>query len=238
MNSSSSDFQHDDGQKFLNRLLGDFHPSSLHQTKEVPLLSSGPEAPMLGHLATGDNSILCGPGGSDLSDQSIIVSDPIPLLKIDCLQILQEFIAHCLPSTTSGHEVPLRWLDSVTFVSHEPRALELAVLALGLGWAGHVDDHTNCIESGLENYVAAVGELRKDISQASPEQIVLTISLLTLYELYEFGSEFSRGWITHLDGMKKIFITLGPASVAKGPLIELFSFYRILEVSAHFVCIR
>jgi hypothetical protein len=107
----------------------------------------------------------------------------------------------------------------VVSMAHEPQALTLAVSALGMEWAGHIDDRTKCIENGLENYVAAVGELRKDISHTSAEQIISTVSLLILYELYEFGSEFSRGWITHLDGIKRILEALGPTAVAKDNLI-------------------
>jgi hypothetical protein len=153
------------------------------------------------------------------------------LLRLDHVQIFNTFILHCLPSSWSpSQEVPLEWLLTVISTPHEHRPLAMAMSALGMGWAGHINDQTTIIGNGLEHYVAAVGALRQDVSGSSVLQVLSTILLLTLYELYEFGSEFSRGWITHLNGAKKVFKLLGPSAIANAPYLQLFSFYRIIEV--------
>lgn len=109
-------------------------------------------------------------------------------------------------------------------------ALSLAMCALGLGWNGHIENDSDRVACGLQLYSAAVGELRKNLTSSSVLHNLSTMSLLALYELCEFGSEVSRGWITHLYGIGNIFQTLGPMAVAKSPYWEHYSFYRIIEV--------
>ncbi|KAK9777783.1 putative Zn(2)-C6 fungal-type domain-containing protein [Seiridium cardinale] len=145
---------------------------------------------------------------SDPAQVTITFSTQLP--EIAYLQLLDKFINPYIPAHYTSYEIPLQWLQSIISMTCEPRALTLAISALGLGWARHVGHRNRCIENEVENYVAAVGGLRKYISRASVEQVLSTILLLTLDELHEFGSEFSRGWVTHLNGIQEDFQNFGP----------------------------
>ncbi|KAK9414694.1 putative Transcription factor domain-containing protein [Seiridium unicorne] len=145
-----------------------------------------------------------------LNPAQVTITFSTQLPDIGYLQLLDEFIDHYVPAQNTSYEVPLQWLQSITSMICEPRAPTLAISTHGLGWARHVDHRNRCIENGLENYVAAVGDLQKDISSTSIEQILSTISFVTLFELYDFGSEFSRGWVTHLNGIQEDFQNFGP----------------------------
>ncbi|KAH8668392.1 hypothetical protein BX600DRAFT_434932 [Xylariales sp. PMI_506] len=177
---------------------------------------------------------------SRAKDAPIIGKQQIPqsLLSshhLDNAHLLNTFITHCLPLGSSiSQEVPLQWLQSVAFMTGDCNLLTLAISALGLGWAGHIADQPRCVENGLERYISAVSAMRQDISSASATQMISAISLLTLYELYEFGSELSKGWATHLNGIKSIFQVLGPFAAESDPFYRLFLFYRIIEVVTSF----
>lgn len=240
MNRFTDDFGKNRGPTFLNTIVADYEAQPPGHLDCEPLLLERDVQGAAGPGSTNSQLQLLGPVKGQvmraasqvcLAPQPVI--QPLPTsLRLDHVQILNNFIAHCLPSSWSpSQEVPLEWLLTVTSTTNDHRALAMAMSALGMGWAGHSDGQSTIIGNGLEHYVAAVGALRKDVSHSSPLQVLSTISLLTLYELYEFGSEFSRGWITHLNGAKKIIKLLGPTAISNPPYLQLFSFYRTIEVS-------
>lgn len=232
MNSSAEDFKSKRRAAFRNRFVHDFCPCPSPGARNSAFVDESQTI-----QGSSDSQLNLSRGSSRGDTATPILSyrdvlSTLPPSSLESQPILHMFIGHCLPpSRAASQEMPLQWLQSMDPSHNEPRALSLAISALASGWAGHVNDHPKCIEKGLKSYVAAVGELRKDISHTSAEQAISTISLLTLYELYEFGSEFSLGWMTHLKGMGRLFVALGPSAVSKTPLNQIFSFYRIIEVS-------
>lgn len=144
-------------------------------------------------------------------------------------EILAEFLNHCLPLGAT-QEVPLSWLRSLMPMKKEIDALPLAMSALAIGWAGHTNGEPQLIDKGLQLYNAAVRQLRDDIQGRSPLQVLATTVIFTIYELFEFGSEQSHGWLCHVSGIAATLRLLGPSRVASEPYLQIFNFVRMIYV--------
>ncbi|KAK7757443.1 hypothetical protein SLS62_000458 [Diatrype stigma] len=142
-------------------------------------------------------------------------------------EILAEFLNHCLPLGAT-QEVPLSWLRSLMPMKKEIDALPLAMSALAIGWAGHTNGEPQLIDKGLQLYNAAVRQLRGDIQGRSPLQVLATTVIFTIYELFEFGSEQSHGWLCHVSGIAATLRMLGPSRVANEPYLQIFNFVRMI----------
>ncbi|RYP35737.1 hypothetical protein DL767_003682 [Monosporascus sp. MG133] len=155
---------------------------------------------------------------------------PLPPLRFQSWshdEILAEFLDNCLPLGAT-QEVPLSWLRSLVSMEKEIDALPLAMSALAIGWAGHADGEPQLIDKGLQLYNAAVRQLRVDIQGHSPLQVLATTVIFTVYELFEFGSESSHGWLCHVSGIAATLRILGPEMVANEPYLQIYSFVRMV----------
>lgn len=144
-------------------------------------------------------------------------------------EILAEFLNHCLPLGAT-QEVPLSWLRTLMPMKKEIDSLPLAMSALAIGWAGHTKGEPQLIDKGLQLYNAAVGQLRGDIQGRAPLQVLATTVIFTIYELFEFGSEQSHGWLCHVSGIAATLYMLGPEMIANEPYRQIFSFIRMIYV--------
>ena len=144
-------------------------------------------------------------------------------------EILADFLSHSLP-TEATQEVPLSWLRALMPMDKEVDALPLAMSALAIGWAGHADGEPRLVDKGLQLYNAAVCQLRTDIQSHAPLQVLATTAIFTLYELFEFGSESSHGWLCHMSGIASNLRLLGPEMVAGEPYLQIYSFIRMIYV--------
>lgn len=161
-------------------------------------------------------------------------ASPLPPLRFQSWshdEILADFLTHCVPAGAT-QEVPLSWLRALMPMEKEIDALPLAMSALAVGWAGHADGEPQLIDKGLQLYSAAVRQLRADIpvARTAPLQVLATTALFTLYELCEFGSESSRGWLCHMSGLASTLRLLGPEMVAAEPYLQIYSFIRTIYV--------
>ncbi|KAI1076029.1 hypothetical protein F5B20DRAFT_573135 [Whalleya microplaca] len=149
------------------------------------------------------------------------------LIYID--QILGDFLDNCLP-LSSSQEVPLSWLRNVVSMDKEVDSLPLAMAALAVGWAGHVDSNPELIDKGLQLYNAAVIQLRVEVQDRSPLQVLATSVICTVYELFEFGSEAGCGWLCHMAGIAATLRAIGPEKIATEPYLQIYGFCRIIYV--------
>ncbi len=157
---------------------------------------------------------------------------PLPPLRFQSWshdEILAEFLNHCLPLAAT-QEVPLSWLRGLIPMEKEIDALPLAMSALAIGWAGHTDSEPQLIDKGLQLYNAAVRQLRDDVQGHAPLQVLATTVICTMYELFEFGSEYSHGWLCHMSGIAATLRLLGPEMLAHEPYLQIFSFIRMIYV--------
>ncbi|RYP74000.1 hypothetical protein DL771_003311 [Monosporascus sp. 5C6A] len=155
---------------------------------------------------------------------------PLPPLRFQSWshdEILAEFLDNCLPLGAT-QEVPLSWLRSLMPMEKEIDALPLAMSALAIGWAGHADGEPQLIAKGLQLYNAAVRQLRDDIQGHSQLQVLATTVIFTVYELFEFGSGSSHGWLCHVSGIAATLHILGPDMVANEPYLQIYSFVRMI----------
>lgn len=195
------------------------------------------------------------PGAPDITPMvtpHLTIRQPLRFQSWSHDELVSAFLDSCLPSSASQH-VPLAWLRSLLPMHKDVDALPLAISAVAFGWAGRVLNHGggggDLVAKSLQLYNAAVHQLRT--TTTAPEgrqmtmktttaggvvwlplqQVLATTAVLVLYELYEFGSESSPGWLCHVAGMAVTLRELGPEMVAFNPYRDIFSFCRMLFVS-------
>ncbi|KAL1963382.1 hypothetical protein VTN77DRAFT_8398 [Rasamsonia byssochlamydoides] len=161
------------------------------------------------------------------------------LQKLACLveaaqhdQALASFVTYCLPARAS-EEVPLSWLSSLARIPKKTRALPLAASTLCYGWIGHVENRPDIVDDGLRLYSRTLEDLQEVLRQNEPAlqpEILPTMQLLVLYELFEFGTESGAGWLTHSAGIETALRLRGPEMHVEGLDLQMFQFYRTIGI--------
>lgn len=87
--------------------------------------------------------------------------------------------------------------------------LENALSAMTWGWCGHAEERHDLVTLGRSAYGKALRSLRRGISnqrRSSTEdlELLISIELLALYELYEFGPAYNSAWAVHMKGAEII----------------------------------
>ncbi|KAI1811619.1 hypothetical protein GGS20DRAFT_562200 [Poronia punctata] len=141
--------------------------------------------------------------------------------------ILSRFLETCVPPAAT-QEAPLAWVASLVSMRKDVDALPLAMSALAFGWAGHVDAQPQLVDKGLQLYNAAVQQLRLDLGACSPLQVLAATALFVVFELCEFGSKGNPGWLTHMQGIAAVLLSLGPEKVSMPPYVQIYSFCRVI----------
>ncbi|CRG88345.1 putative protein AN5342 [Talaromyces islandicus] len=145
-------------------------------------------------------------------------------------QILASFVTFCLPTQTS-EEVPLAWLSSLAREPKKSRALLLSSASLGYGWMGHVENRLDMSNNGRKFYSHALGRLRSTLSQpVLGSDLLPTILMLLLYEMFEYGTQSSAGWISHAEGIETVLQLRGPHPFTDSLEFQMFHFYRTVGI--------
>ncbi|QKX57516.1 uncharacterized protein TRUGW13939_04630 [Talaromyces rugulosus] len=145
-------------------------------------------------------------------------------------QILASFVTFCLPTQTS-EEVPLAWLSSLAREPKKSRALLLSSASLGYGWMGHVENRVDVSNNGRRFYSQALGRLRSTLSQpALISDLLPTILMLLLYEIFEYGTQSSAGWISHTEGIETVLRLRGSHPFTDSLEFQMFHFYRTVGI--------
>ncbi|RWA06460.1 hypothetical protein EKO27_g8641 [Xylaria grammica] len=105
---------------------------------------------------------------------------------VEC--ITGRFLETCLPPSES-QEAPLAWLGEIKKREQYIDALPLAMSALALGWAGHIDNEPQLVNKGIQLYNAAIRQLRDDYNTYSPLQSLVVTTVFVAFELCQFGSK-------------------------------------------------
>ncbi|KAI1151932.1 hypothetical protein F4825DRAFT_421235 [Nemania diffusa] len=143
--------------------------------------------------------------------------------------ITGQFLEVCLPLSET-QEAPLAWLGDIKEMGQDIDALPLAMSALALGWAGHVDNQPHLADKGLQLYNAAVRQLRGDMNTYSPLQSLIVTAIFVAFELCQFGSQGNPGWLTHMQGIAAFLQALGPERVSADPYLKIYSFCRVVFI--------
>ncbi|KAI0516884.1 hypothetical protein F5B22DRAFT_136210 [Xylaria bambusicola] len=146
---------------------------------------------------------------------------------VEC--IMGQFLEICKPLSES-QEAPLAWLGEIKEWERDIDALPLAMSALALGWAGHIDNQQQLASKGLQLYNAALQQLRKDMSTYSPLQSLVVTTIFVVFELCQFGSKGNPGWLTHMKGIAAFLQELGPDKVSSDPYLKVYSFCRVIFI--------
>ncbi|KAI1121852.1 hypothetical protein F5Y10DRAFT_92557 [Nemania abortiva] len=159
----------------------------------------------------------------------------IPLLRTPDSMVLAvqsitgQFLEVCLPLSET-QEAPLAWLGDIKEMGQDVDALPLAMSALALGWAGHVDKQSHLADKGLQLYNAAIRQLRDDMNTYSPFQSLIVTAIFVAFELCQFGSKENPGWLTHMRGIAAFLQALGPEKVSTDPYLKIYSFCRVVFI--------
>ncbi|KAI1364013.1 hypothetical protein F5Y08DRAFT_308058 [Xylaria arbuscula] len=146
---------------------------------------------------------------------------------VEC--ITGQFLELCKPLSAT-QEAPLAWLGEIKDWMRDIDALPLAMSALALGWAGHVDNQQQLASKGLQLYDAALCQLRKDMKNYSPLQSLVVTTVFVVFELCQFGSKGNPGWLTHMKGVAAFLQELGPEKVSSDPYLKVYSFCRVVFI--------
>ncbi|KAJ3572584.1 hypothetical protein NPX13_g4999 [Xylaria arbuscula] len=130
---------------------------------------------------------------------------------VEC--ITGQFLELCKPLSAT-QEAPLAWLGEIKDWMRDIDALPLAMSALALGWAGHVDNQQQLASKGLQLYDAALRQLRKDMKNYSPLQSLVVTTVFVVFEL----------WVAAL------LQELGPEKVSSDPYLKVYSFCRVVFI--------
>ncbi|GAW13423.1 hypothetical protein ANO14919_028080 [Xylariales sp. No.14919] len=146
---------------------------------------------------------------------------------VEC--ITGRFLETCLPPSES-QEAPLAWLGEIKKREQYIDALPLAMSALALGWAGHIDNQPQLVNKGIQLYNAAIRQLRDDYNTYSPLQSLVVTTVFVAFELCQFGSKGNPGWLTHMKGIAAFLQQLGPEKVSVDPYLKIYSFCRVVFI--------
>ncbi|TGJ86320.1 hypothetical protein E0Z10_g2451 [Xylaria hypoxylon] len=149
------------------------------------------------------------------------------VLAVEC--IMGQFLEIWLPPSET-QEAPLAWLGEIQQRERDIDALPLAMSALALGWAGHVDNEPELANKGIQLYNAAIRQLRNDMSTYSPLQSLVVTTVFVAFELCQFGSKGNPGWLTHMKGIAAFLQELGPEKVSVDPYLKIYSFCRVVFI--------
>ena len=136
----------------------------------------------------------------------------------------------CKPLSDT-QEAPLAWLGEIKRWERDIDALALAMSALALGWAAHVENQQQLSSKSLQMYDAALRQLRKDFTNYSPLQSLVVTTVFVVFELCQFGSKGNPGWLTHMKGIAAFLQELGPEKVSSDPYLKVYCFCRVVFVS-------
>ncbi|KAI0099777.1 hypothetical protein GGR51DRAFT_535052 [Nemania sp. FL0031] len=159
----------------------------------------------------------------------------VPLLRTPDSMVLAvqsitgQFLELCLP-LSEAQEAPLAWLGDIKEMGQDIDALPLAMSALALGWAGHVDNQSHLADKGLQLYNAAIRQLRDDMNTYSPLQSLIVTTIFVAFELCQFGSKGNTGWLAHMKGIAAFLQALGPEKVSTDPYLKIYSFCRVVFI--------
>ncbi|KAI3339167.1 hypothetical protein F4824DRAFT_508537 [Ustulina deusta] len=143
--------------------------------------------------------------------------------------IMGQFLEICMPRS-ENQEAPLAWLGEIKEREQDIDALPLAMSALALGWAGHVNNQPQLASKGLQLYNAALRQLRNDMTTYSPLQSLVVTAVFVVFELCQFGSTGNTGWLTHMQGIAAFLQELGPDKVSIDPYLKIYSFCRVIFI--------
>ncbi|KAI1274138.1 hypothetical protein F5Y07DRAFT_221525 [Xylaria sp. FL0933] len=143
--------------------------------------------------------------------------------------ITGQFLEICMPRSET-QEAPLAWLGEIKEREQDIDALPLAMSALALGWAGHVNKQPQLAGKSLQLYNAAIRQLRNDMSAYSPLQSLVVTTVFIAFELCQFGSKGNPGWLTHMKGVAAFLQELGPDKVSVDPYLKIYSFCRVIFI--------
>ncbi|KAI1424174.1 hypothetical protein F5Y12DRAFT_464616 [Xylaria sp. FL1777] len=146
---------------------------------------------------------------------------------VEC--IMGQFLETCMPPSET-QEAPLAWLGEIKERERDIDALPLAMSALALGWAGHVNSQPPLVSKGLQLYNAAIRQLRSDMRTYSPLQSLVVTTVFVAFELCQFGSKGNPGWLTHMQGVAAFLQELGPEKVSVDPYLKIYSFCRVVFI--------
>ncbi|KAJ8124480.1 hypothetical protein O1611_g9160 [Lasiodiplodia mahajangana] len=159
----------------------------------------------------------------------------VPLLRTPDSMVLAvqsitgQFLQLCLPLSET-QEAPLAWLGDIKDMGQDIDALPLAMSALALGWAGHVDNQPHLADKGLQLYNAAIRQLRDDMNTYTPLQSLIVTTIFVAFELCQFGSKGNPGWLAHMKGIAAFLQALGPEKVSTDPYLKIYSFCRVVFI--------
>ncbi|KAI0433154.1 hypothetical protein F5Y09DRAFT_98469 [Xylaria sp. FL1042] len=146
---------------------------------------------------------------------------------VEC--ITGQFLEICMPRAET-QEAPLAWLNEIQERERDIDALPLAMSALALGWAAHVNNQPQLAGKSLQLYNAAIRQLRNDLSAYSPLQSLVVTTVFVAFELCQFGSKGNPGWLTHMKGIAAFLRELGPEKVSDDPYLKIYSFCRVVFI--------
>lgn len=114
--------------------------------------------------------------------------------------------------------------------------LSLALDALTSGWYGHIDNVPELSLRGRHKYGQALTGLRHALgkigsNEAWDLQLLVTIELLALYDLYEYGHRSMKGWLAHLEGAENILKARPDLVTNVAAYRKIFLSHRLIAVS-------
>ncbi|KAH8694104.1 hypothetical protein BGW36DRAFT_384377 [Talaromyces proteolyticus] len=208
---------------FLNQYSATYEKSPTR----LPSLRKGlPNAYENTRPLTSSKSVQTGDGLSNMQSFAHVIN------SAQYNQLLSSFVTFCLPKQTS-EDVPLAWLSSLAKESRKSDILLLATASLGFGWMGHMENRPDVLKNGLIFYGRALEHLRAILSRRQPKlspDLLPTIMMLLLYEIFEFGTQSSVGWISHTSGIETVLQLRGPHSFNDGLDFQMFHFYRTVGI--------
>lgn len=146
--------------------------------------------------------------------------------------LLQESLPR--PHNAAG-DVPLDWMKSV-FSWECSDLLRSTLSALTSGWHAHLDGRQDLSARSRHAYGRALGHLRRALTRIGQNsnqdlQILASIELLALYELFEYGAANNQGWITHLTGAENILQIRYHEVETTTIFRQIFQWHRMVAVS-------
>jgi hypothetical protein len=114
-------------------------------------------------------------------------------------------------------------------------ALETALFALSIARLGHLAQNQGLIHESLKFYTGGLVELQRALWNPNlmyRDETVAASMALVLYEVMECPDRSIAGWQNHMHGCVKLFQLKGPKAYGSEFGHQLFSSFRLMEVSS------
>ena len=128
--------------------------------------------------------------------------------------LFEHFLSDYVPQDVSGRrDAPVSWMETVCDMQGPNKSLDLAMTALSMVRLGRKHNDEKLKQEGMAVYGKALDEVQGMLSTETllfQEHTLASCMTLSIFKVLETSGDNVCGWISHVEGLSKLFQHRGP----------------------------